>query len=60
MYPAEGQSPGRSVVTKSFIGGKHVQPGITGGAFIDAALLALEGFVFCFSCSFPRFHVAYH
>lgn len=60
MYPAGGQLLGRSVVTKSFTGGKCVQPGITVEAFIGAALVALEGLVLCFSCSFLCFHVACH
>lgn len=60
MYPAGGQSWGGSVVTKNFIEGKCVQPGITVGSFIGASLVALEGLVFCFSRSFLCFHVARH
>lgn len=46
---------GRSVVTKTFIGGKYVQQGIILGTLIDASLVVLEELVFYFSCPFPWF-----
>lgn len=61
MYPAGGQFLGRSVVTKSSIGGNACsQALLLGRSFIGAALVALEELVFCFSCSFLCFHVACH
>jgi len=53
IYPAGGESLGGSAVTKSFIGGKCMQPGITVGAFTGTVLVAWKDL--CFA-SHAHFH----